>query len=484
MPLTPEQIAEYRNKYKLGTTITPTQESSVDGFANASGYLSRVKSDVSSKLTEAVQSQKSSMAGTMNPFSAGANIAKNVTGAVLSPVTQAIAPVAEKTIGPALSDVTENIMATPPVQKFIDVASTKPELSGAIADTLETGLNVAGIEGTVSQLVSAKNLAVNTFEKVKSAIPPGGAGPMFETLKGKIVPTSPEIMNRVARLKPTDATKFEKVAGKTHGEYLTETGNFGTPDKIIANESTKFAKSIQAVDDELAKLPGIYKDGSVSDALKMLLEKSRKVSGENIKSPYHNQVKEWVTKYNAGGLTMSDINQVKRLFEREVKLGYNKLTNADAVQKATYVDNALRTWQVKQANQLGFKNIAELNKQTQISKFLINKLGDQVVGQSGLNGVSLTDWIMLSGGDATSITGFLTKKFFSNKAVQAKIAEMLNKGNIKGQVVPDIGPSQVKQLPEPVPGSPQSSINVPIEMPTRGVLERGTEVVPRISKKK
>jgi hypothetical protein len=367
-------------------------------------------------------------------------------------------------------------MAAPPVQKFIDVASTKPELSGAIADTLETGLNVAGIEGTVSQLGTAKNLATQAYGKVKSVVPPA-----FETIKGKIIPSSPEIMNRVARLKPTDSTKFEKMTGMTQGEYLTKTGNFGAPDKIIANESTKFAKSIADVDNELAKLPGIYRDGAVSDALKGLLEKSRKVSSENIKSPYHNQVKEWITKYNAGGLTMSDINQVKRLFEREVKLGYNKLVDGPAVERATYIDSALRNWQVKQANTLGFKNIAELNKQTQASKFLIDKLGDQVIGQSGLNGVSLTDWIMLSGGDATAITGFLTKKFFSNKSVQAKVAEMLNKEGIKGQVRPDIGPSQVKQLPAPEAGSPQSSVNVPINMPTRGMLERGTEVVPRTS---
>lgn len=300
---------------------------------------------------------------------------------------------------------------------------------------------------------------------------------------GTIRDTAPaEIMNRVARLKPTDATKFKNMTGKTQGEYLRDTGNFGAPDKIITKEAVKFANSKARVDAELAKLPGVYQDGSVLDALKGLYDKAVKTSGDSVKSPYLKQVETWATKFKNGGLTMEEINAVKRLFEKEVKLGYNKLTNADKVQQATNIDSALRKWQIRQAKTLGFKNIAEMNKQTQASKFLIDKLGDQVVGQNGLNSINLTDWIVLGGGDPVSVSGFLTKKFFSSKGVQAKLAETLNRKAIQPNVTPDIGMSETIQLPAPKPGSPKSSINVPINQPSSKAIAQGTEIVPRTTR--
>ena len=268
----------------------------------------------------------------------------------------------------------------------------------------------------------------------------GEASKTTKTGISKIIPesSSSDIMNRVARLKPTDASKFEKLAGKSHGEYLTETGNFGAPDVILKKEADKFITSKTSVDTELAKLKGTFKEGSVKDALDELVEKAKSVSSENVKAPYLEEALTLQNKYNKSGLTMSEINQVKRLYEGKVKLGYNKLMNADKVEKATNIDNALRKWQSKRAEDLGFKNIKELNKQTQLSKFMIDKLGDQVIGKSGLNGISLTDWIVLSGGSGASLSGFLTKKFFSSKSVQSKIAEILNKSDIQGLIKPKI----------------------------------------------
>ena len=264
----------------------------------------------------------------------------------------------------------------------------------------------------------------------------------------KLTPDSASIMDRVARLKPTDATKFKKLAGKSHGEYLRETGNFGTPEKIIENEAKKFAKSIKSVDKTLAKLKGTFKDGSIDDALNGILDKAKSTSGANVKSPYLKRVTELLEKNNKVGLDMTEINEVKRLFEKNVKLGYNKLTNGDMVERATNIDNALRKWQVSKAKELGFKNIDKLNKQTQLSKFIVDKLGDQVVGKNGLNGVGLTDWIMLSGGDPPAVGGFLTKKVFSSNTVQSKIAQMVNKGKIKGQIKPNLSKPQSPRLPK------------------------------------
>ena len=266
----------------------------------------------------------------------------------------------------------------------------------------------------------------------------------------KIVPKSPEIMNRVARLTPTQARKFKTLAGETHGEYLTRTGNFGTPDKIVEAESIKFTQSVKSVDDTLATLPGSYKAGVIDDVLQGLEERVASTSSKNVPSPISNKVSELIAKNQGEGLTMSDINEMKRLYEREVKLGYNKMTtSSNDIVRATNIDNALREWQVGKAEELGFTNLKELNKQTQISRNLINSLGGEVVGKTGLNNVSLTDWIMLSGGDPTAVAGFLTKKFFGSKDIQARIAKMLSDVAPEGIKKPILTPS--KQILQPQP---------------------------------
>lgn len=268
-----------------------------------------------------------------------------------------------------------------------------------------------------------------------------GAEQTFKAGK-KALPKSEDIMNRVARLTPTQARKFEAITGKTHGQYLKETGNFGTPDEIIARESEKFAQSVKSVDDSLAQLEGDFQEGIVDDVLEELQQKAISVSTKNVPAPYLERVNSLIAKNQDTGLSMSEINELKRLYERNVKLGYNKLVDAEKIQRATNLDNALREWQVAKADELGFSNLKELNKQTQASKQLINSLGEQVVGKSGLSDVTLTDWIILSGGDPTAVGGFLTKKFFSSKKVQSKIAEWLNDIEVKPLVEPKITPTK------------------------------------------
>lgn len=406
-------------------------------------YLGQIKEAVKSNVGEASRSLTASAEGQMNPFAAGANIFKNVSGAILTPVSVALKPIFEKTVAP----LTDKIIGTQPAQRLIDVLSKNPELVGAIADTLEGALNTAGIEGTISQLRSGAGFVRSQANKLTAETPPppGGSTPpsALETTANQ---TSAGIMNRVARLKPTDEVKFKQISGKTPGEYLQETGNFGAPDKIIQIESSKFLKSKATVDAEFAKLPGVYQHGSILDALNGLLERAQAVSSGNVKAPYLSQVQTWLNKYKAGGLTMEEINAIKRLYERQVKLGYNKLLNSEKVEQATNIDNTIRNWQVKQAEQLGFKNVGELNKQTQISKFLIDKLGDQLIGQGPLNAVSLTDWIILAGGNIEAVSGFLTKKFFSSKAVQAKIAEVLNSKEVQGLIEADVSPTVESSL--------------------------------------
>ena len=371
----------------------------------------------------------------------GLRAAGSAANAIATPIVEApgVKQATETVVGGAVKGIQELPGGAEAFQKLRDLAVKNPEIAKDVEDIFN--LVTTGAGAKVAK-VGAEG-AIGVAKAGEKAVGQGLESGM--KLAENVIPKSDEIMNRVARLTPKQATTFEKLAGKTHGEYLRETGNFGTPDQIIKNEAEKFTKSIQSVDETLATLPGTYKSGVIEDALTGLSEKAAATSSKNVKSPILAKVAEYEAKLADGGLTMSEVNDIKRLYERNVKLGYNKLMNADKVEQATNIDNALRSWQVGKAKELGFENIAELNKQTQLSKFIVDKLGDQVVGKNGLNDVTLTDWIMLSGGDPTAVGGFLTKKFFSSKKVQSKIAEMLNKGEVKGQIVPKVTTS--KKLP-------------------------------------
>lgn len=393
-------------------------------------------------------------------------------------------------IGEGINWLTTSDMS--PVKALGDVIGSNKTLQTAVRlydtdqnfkDSIDAVANIVRLGGDVDGVVNSANFAANVTNKViKNVKNVSTKG--IDTVKAiDTQPASSAIMNKIARLKPTDMTEFERLAGKTPGQYLVDTGNFGTPDKIISTEATKYVKSKAMVDTEMAKLPGVYKYGAVEDALNQLLDTAKNTSTPNVPASYLGEVNSLIQKYKSGGLTMEEINRVKRLFEREVKLGYNKVsTPSETIKRATNVDSAIRNWQISKAKDLGFNNITDLNKQTQLSRFIVDKLGDQVIGQSGLNFNSLTDWIVLSGGNPEAVAGFLTKKFFSSRAVQAKIAELLNVGQpVKSIIRPDVKPtiesSLRSQWPEGTllelpPGRSSVSENrVPIQLRGQSTIE-------------
>ena len=297
-----------------------------------------------------------------------------------------------------------------------------------------------------------------------------GLGEAVSLAKNGNIEQSSTIMNRVARITPSDANKFKEIAGMSHGEYLAKSGNFGTPEKIIEKEAAKFVNSLDQVDSAIAQLPGTYHAEPVTSALEELVARKTRVSAPGAPSPDLDRALKLLKKSEKDGLTMAEINQVKRLYERNVKLGYNKLMNADAVARATNIDNAMRNWQFNQAENLGLKNLPELNKQTRISKALINYLGKQVTGKTGNDAVNLTDWIMLSHGNPQAIAGFITKKTLSSKVVQSGIAKRLAGSptieSLGAKLEPTaenmfrkVSPTGAKLLSAPLKGASRSSLS-------------------------
>lgn len=347
------------------------------------------------------------------------------------------------------------------INYLADKISNNPQLQEAMQNpeftkNLESSLKIASDLGIISSEILGADQAVklgakvdtgisNVVDKTQTAI--SGVVDDSTKLLNQVGDNAPvAIMNKVARVTSKEAQTFKAMTGKDIGEYLTEKGNFNSPTKIIEKEAETFTRTLADKEATLAKLPGEFKSGIIDDVLKELKAKAESTSTQNVKAPYLKQVDEWIAKAESTGLNNAEINNVKKLFEREVKLGYNKLTDATKVKQATYLDDALRTFQDETASNLGFTNIKELSKQIQASKFIVDKIGNKLVSNNLLNGVNLTDYIILAGGEPSSVGAFLTKKLFSNKAIQAKIAKLLSSGEVTPEIKANYSPQATKAI--------------------------------------
>lgn len=372
-----------------------------------------------------------------NPFSAGLKYGAGAIEAASAPVTAALQPIVEPTIGAGIKYAADKISDIPAVQKF-----AMSDAGKVAANVAEDVGNAATIAGTVAGFAGAK-----TPELPKNQAITGSA--LKEQAQTALSAQSPKIMQRVARISKTKQARFEQMAGEGVGDYLTKRGIFGTPEEIVSKLYERFSTSKAVADAELDKLPGRYKNSPLGTMLKEVTEREKKVSTPGAPSQTLGDVKQLIRSWNEGGLNHTEINQLKRIYERTVKTEYLRQNMSTDVARATNLDSAVRNWQLKQAVKQGFTNLKEVNRETRLAKQLMDDLQPEQAGSAANNAVSLTDWIMLSGGDPTAIAAFFTKKAFSSARIQSSLAKKLYRGETIGPVTAEVGPTQIKALPAP-----------------------------------
>lgn len=270
--------------------------------------------------------------------------------------------------------------------------------------------------------------AINNAKTATSNVAKSIASPVTSSLN------SENIMQRVARIPKGAQAKFEKNTGESVGKYLTKRGIYGDTDEISQQLFKRFTDSKATADEALAQLPGTYSAPQIKTALNELAGKVARTSAPGAADPDLARVTELVAKEATEGLTMTEVNEAKRIFERRVRLDFLKTNVPEDVARASNIDNAIRSWQFEKAKELGLKNLPEINNETRFAKELLDAIGKESAGSAGNNALSLTDYILLAGGDPTAIGAFLGKKTFSSKGLQSSIAKKLYKGEIKGPI--------------------------------------------------
>lgn len=321
-----------------------------------------------------------------------------------------------------------------------------------------------GLQGDRGEDRAGKNAFIPGVGTAIGAIAPT----ITETLGAVKRPDSAKIMQRVARISKGKQAKFEKTAGESVGEYLVKRDIYGDQDQVAQKLYDRFQTSKGVADDALASIQGTYRAKQVDTALDELIAREARVSSPGAPSKDLARVNTLFNKNKGEGLTMSEINEVKRLYERNNKLDYLKQNLPESVARANNIDNAIREWQFAQARKAGLQNLPEINRETRLAKQLLDDLGAESAGSAGNNAVTLTDWIALSGGDPTSISLFLGKKTLGNKKIQSSIAQSRFAKKPSDKVgIPTARFDERLALPAPKTGSPRVSIETPINLPRK-----------------
>lgn len=458
MALSPEEFAKL--KARLSGKVIPEQPIVEAPKPDLTTRLADIGTGASAQIQEQIAGtgQYADKGAVERGVGATATAFGVVPQAALAMTPEPVRNAAEtvgKGIGGALTWLTDKLGSTELAQNFVtqhpDAAKTLESMAGTTAGLGEIAGSILAVEGGVKTLTKSAPIVKSVVSSAQNVLDTG-----ISTLKSvpsgvasgvsKLTPDAEAIMQRVARIPKGKQAGFEQMAGESVGSYLDKRGIYGNTEKISQQLSDRFMKSKAVADEAIASLPGEFKATPIKTALNELMQREKRISSPGVLSADFKTVQGLLSRYNKSGLTMKEINEVKRLYERNVRLEYKKSlgSSPDDIARSTTLDTALRNWQFMQAQKLGLKNLPEINKETRLARQLLDDIGKENAGIAGNNAMTLTDWIMLSGGDPAAISGFLVKKGFSNKDVQSWIAKNVSKNKVK---IPE--PSATLGAPKP-----------------------------------
>lgn len=283
-------------------------------------------------------------------------------------------------------------------------------------------------------LTKWKNIAIKSTEWnkllntiVKTAIAPTEPLKTLVSWVSKITPTADTTIQRMNRLTKWEQEKFKNMAGEEVWEWLNNRWIVDTPENTVMKTAEYFKQSKDQVDKWLEAIDWKFQN----EDLTLMLDDSVRYA-ENTRNPELKRIQELQSKNTTEWLSMPEINEIKRFFERNNKFSYWKdLTAWEKTARATNVDNAVRERQMKVAEENGFTNLKELNKETQASRFIMDKLAKNESGRLWNNAVTITDWIVAAPAmvDPTLLAWLVTKKILQSNWFTKNYAKIVNKLN-------------------------------------------------------
>ncbi len=240
-----------------------------------------------------------------------------------------------------------------------------------------------------------------------------------------ITPSGANISTKANRFNANEIREFTRTTGQSPWDFATSRGMTKVWDDAVVEATNLWQKSKDQADEALQAIKWRFKFTWEKDFLKTTLD-DLDTRLTNTESPDLWRLKKLKSKYEDSGLTMSEINEIKRLYSNNYKYSFVDAGSESALRSRNLQD-AVRKWQFKVAEENGLTNLKEINKTTQGWKMFADSLSKKIQGSSGNNNVSLTDWIALSGGSPENIALYLGKKLASSDKVKSGAIKLFSK---------------------------------------------------------
>lgn len=237
--------------------------------------------------------------------------------------------------------------------------------------------------------------------------------------KKRAISFAEDLLQNTNRMTKWEQSKFYQRFNQSVGKWLNDRWLKSWEDIV-----NYFTSSKNKVDEALASIKWEFTSKELTDVLDDVVDFATSTN-----SPQANRMIALAEKNAKWGLTMSEINEVKRFFEAHNKFNYLSKWTAKQAEKATNMDTALRERQFKIAEENWFSNLAELNKETAAAKEILNGVKKWEAWVAWNNPISLTDVIVAfwwGGLSPESMAMYLLKKEWETPAVRSKIVDMLN----------------------------------------------------------
>ena len=227
-----------------------------------------------------------------------------------------------------------------------------------------------------------------------------------------------DIIQNNNRMTKKQQETFNKMSGEDQWKWMNDR-NLRTQEDLV----NYFLESKWKVDDAMAKIEWQFTSKELTTVLDDAVDFAKKTENSDLSKLEKLQAKnaQW-------WLTMDEINDVKRFYEKNNKFNYLKEWTAEKSALATNRDTALREWQQKIAAENWLDNLQQLNKETQAAKYLADNATNWQSGIKWNNPISLTDRIVFAGDgiNTNSLAWLVSKKVFTSSRFQNKLVDVLN----------------------------------------------------------
>ena len=225
------------------------------------------------------------------------------------------------------------------------------------------------------------------------------------------------LSTKANRFNALDEQKFTEMTGETPWEFAVKRGMNKTGQEAVNKSVENWQESMKQADDAFQSIDGQFRFTWKGKDYLNEMANDLKNRLKNTESPKADRIARLSAKYDIEGLSMPEINELKREYARNFKYTWEQRTSESA-QRSTNLQNYVREWQAKTAWENGLTNIHDINKNTQGWKAYADNLAKKLSRSQANNPVSLTDWVALSWWNPENLALFLGKKAFESKFVK------------------------------------------------------------------